>query len=155
MNPQSDPLAALRPLHAPEPVSWWPPAPGWWLLALLALGLLILALGWSIRRYRRNAYRRQALRELQQLLGRGDCQAATLSQLNALLKRVALARGERHAAAGLCGEDWLEFLDRGIGRPAFSQGPGRALVEQAYCPGGRGDGAALAALCREWIGRAR
>ena len=28
-----DPLAGLRPLHRPLPVSWWPPAPGWWLLA--------------------------------------------------------------------------------------------------------------------------
>jgi hypothetical protein len=33
MNP--DPLAQLRDIHLPEPVSWWPPAPGWWGLALV------------------------------------------------------------------------------------------------------------------------
>ena len=32
-----NPLDQLEPLIAPAPISWWPPAPGWWLLALLAL----------------------------------------------------------------------------------------------------------------------
>ena len=36
MNPAAatpDPLAGLRGYHLPEAVSWWPPGPGWWLLA--------------------------------------------------------------------------------------------------------------------------
>ena len=60
MNPQ-DPLAALHPLREPVAIGWWPPAPGWWLLAGLVLAAL-LALAWyALRRYRANAYRRQAL----------------------------------------------------------------------------------------------
>ncbi|MDP7406676.1 MAG: DUF4381 domain-containing protein, partial [SAR324 cluster bacterium] len=27
-----DPLAALRDVHLPPAVSWWPPAPGWWII---------------------------------------------------------------------------------------------------------------------------
>ena len=66
MNPQ-DPLAALHPLREPELVSWWPPAPGWWVLgALLLLGLAILT-WFALRRYQRNAYRRQALARLEAL----------------------------------------------------------------------------------------
>ena len=46
--PLSDPLAELRGYHPPDPVSWWPPAPGWWLLALLILGLLTWVTVWAV-----------------------------------------------------------------------------------------------------------
>ena len=92
MNPQ-DPLAALHPLRTPEPVPWWPPAPGWWLLA----GLLLAALAWAAwcgwRRYRSNRYRRTARQAVQVILARhaehGDS-ARTLGELNTVLKAVAL-----------------------------------------------------------------
>ena len=34
----------LRDLHLPEPVGWWPPAPGWWILLLLVTTLLAYGL---------------------------------------------------------------------------------------------------------------
>ena len=67
MNPQ-DPLAALHPLREPLPIGWWPPAPGWWLLAGLALAALLLLAWHALRRYRANAYRRQALFRLTELV---------------------------------------------------------------------------------------
>jgi len=49
----------LRDIHLPEPVGWWPPAPGWW--ALLALALAgAAAWGWLAWR-RRTRVRRAAL----------------------------------------------------------------------------------------------
>jgi len=66
MNPQ-DPLANLNPLRQPELISWWPLAPGWWLLlAIVLLGLSALVY-FLIRRHRDNAYRRRALQQLQRL----------------------------------------------------------------------------------------
>ena len=35
----ADPLALLRGYHMPDPIDWWPPAPGWWLLLILTIGL--------------------------------------------------------------------------------------------------------------------
>ena len=59
MNP--DLLSQLRDIHSAAPVSWWPPAPGWWVLGLL----LLVLLAWLGRRvvahYRVHQRRRQML----------------------------------------------------------------------------------------------
>ncbi|HAU18090.1 MAG TPA: DUF4381 domain-containing protein, partial [Marinobacter adhaerens] len=44
MNPQ-DPLSQLRDIHLPETGGLWPPAPGWWVLAILLIAVLA-ALVW-------------------------------------------------------------------------------------------------------------
>lgn len=52
MNPQ-DPLSQLRDIHLPATGGFWPPAPGWWLLALILL-LSLAGLCWLLhRRHRR------------------------------------------------------------------------------------------------------
>ena len=113
MNGQ-DPLAALHPLREPALVGWWPPAPGWWLLALIMLigtmwcGFLI----W--RQRRRNAYRRIARRQLaaiqEQFQRDGDtnhCVAA----VNALLKSVAVTAYPRRQVASISGKEWLALIN--------------------------------------------
>ena len=64
---QSDPLAQLRDIQLPADISWWPLAPGWWVLVILAA----LTIGWLIlsltKRYRSRLYRRQALAQLQRI----------------------------------------------------------------------------------------
>lgn len=112
MNPQ-DPLAALHPLREPELISWWPPAPGWWILGALLL-LVLAALAWfALRRYRRNAYRRQALARLDALQSEyrsaGDL-GSYAAGINALLKSVALVAYPRRTVAPSNGDAWLEFL---------------------------------------------
>ena len=44
MNPDADPLAELRDVILPPDPSFWPPAIGWWLLAVLAVVLAVSAL---------------------------------------------------------------------------------------------------------------
>ncbi|WP_295392650.1 DUF4381 domain-containing protein [uncultured Thiodictyon sp.] len=155
--PIADPLAGLRDWHLPGPVSWWPPAPGWWLIAGLALGALVLAVVLWRRRRRRGAAVRTALGELHALrtqLGAGLNPQGFAAKVSVLLRRLALTRFPRERVAGLSGADWLAFLDATGGGEGFSQGPGRVLAESPYrnpAAPTSGDPAALADLAERWI----
>ena len=153
-----DPLAGLRGYHLPDPVSWWPPAPGWWALALVLLIALGLLARWGIRRYQRDAARRAALAELAALEAAysKDRDSATLARgLSRLLRRLALHHFPRAQVAGLTGEDWLAFLDAQWDRQGFQQGPGRFLLEAPYRPAPELPAEALIALSRAWIQQLR
>ncbi|GAB6041658.1 DUF4381 domain-containing protein [Endothiovibrio diazotrophicus] len=144
-------LEGLRDIHLPPPVSWWPPAPGWWLLVGLTFALL-LALGWW---WRATRLRRAALRELKRLRARyADEPSRFAAELSILLRRCALARFPREAAAGCVGEAWLQFLDRSGGGDAFTRGAGRSLVTAPYRPQELVEVAALAAVAERWVKRA-
>jgi hypothetical protein len=149
--PASDPLAALRPLHAPAAVAWWPPAPGWWLLA--AVVLLLPALVWWYRR--RWWLRRAALAELQQLAQTVTDDGQLAAAVNQLLRRVALACFPHRQVAALSGEAWLGFLDAHLDGAGFSSGPGRALLTAPYQAAPHLDREALLALARHWVRRQR
>ncbi len=145
-------LAALdlRDIHEPGLPSLWPPAPGWWLVALLLLGLLwwLGRLGW--RWWLQQRLRQRVLRELAALPATKDC-AALIVGVSALLKRVALRRFARSRVADLTGSAWLNFLDETGGAGQFSNGPGRVLEQGPYAPTPECDAQALRALTRAWL----
>ncbi|MCP5144261.1 MAG: DUF4381 domain-containing protein [Gammaproteobacteria bacterium] len=149
----NDPLAELRPYHLPEAVGWWPPAPGWWLLAFLLLAL-VAVVGYL---YYRKQVALRPLRYAMQELERIAAAQANLApdrlcaELSALLKRGALARFPQAEVAGLSGERWLAFLDANGGTSQFRNGPGRALIEMRYAGIGQVDRAELIALTRQWL----
>ncbi len=160
--PQVDP-ASLKHLHdivsAPH-VSWWPLAPGWYLLAAtLFLALLWLVSFWRCYR-RRNAYRRAALAQLDHLelqLHDLEQRQATLRELPELVKRTALAAWPRAEVAGLSGELWLVWLDNSWQRQRFTEGPGRLLPQLSYAAAEHlsalpeAEVAELVAMIRAWI----
>ena len=143
-------LRSLREIHIPETVPLWPPAPGWWLLALLIIGALF---GGIVLFHRRWALRRAALKELRRLARehRADEDGLQLVKgVSALLRRVALARAPRDEVAGLVGPQWLEWLDRN-GGDGFRRGAGRVLETAPYAPDPEIDTDALLTLARRWI----
>ena len=136
MNPQ-DPLATLHALRTPALIGWWPPAPGWWLLLLTGLVVVATLIYLMHRRYRRNRYRRRALRQLQTLhtdyLAKLDA-GHYLGQINALLKSVALLAYPRPVVAAQHGANWRTFLNSSL--PPDEQLP-PAFDDAAYqktCP---------------------
>lgn len=99
-------LSPLKDIHlAPEPATW-PLAFGWWLLALVALFVVMaicvfFALYWT-------SVRRATWREFKQLSHLSD--KAYLPAVNRLLKRVAIYKDSKTAA--LYGQKWFAFLNK-------------------------------------------
>jgi len=48
------------------------------------------------------------------------------------MRRAAITADERRRVAGLTGEEWLAWLDRGLSGRPFSEGPGRCLADAPY-----------------------
>jgi hypothetical protein len=142
----------LRGLHAPPDPAPWPPAPGWWLLTVLAAALLGYAGLRSWRAWRRARRRRRILAELASL-SEGCRGGSLIAEVSALLKRVALSRFPHAEVAPLTGSDWLVFLDRTGGEGGFEHGAGRVLADGPYAPAPDCDASALLALARAWLER--
>lgn len=132
MNTQDIPI---RDLHLPGEPGFWPLAPGWWALLVIAVVLVATLLVAAIRRMRRNRARKFALRQLRQARVEYDTHgnpvllATTVSDI---LRRTMLAYAPRHEVAGLSGDDWAAWLDRGLPEPLFSTGAGAALLSLPY-----------------------
>jgi hypothetical protein len=125
----------LRDLHLPDPVGWWPLAPGWWFILLLVAGGLAYLAWLGLKKWRHNAPRRFALRQLAryeaEYLQHRD--PVTLGQqLSELLRRSMLAYAPRANVAGLTGDAWLQWLDSGMALPYFHTEGGKSLLEIPY-----------------------
>jgi len=149
----NSPLADLRDIHLPEPVSWWPPAPGWWLLLGL-LFVLVLCVFIFLRLRNRSRIKRAALAEFAaiRLLNQQDADGLqTVKELSALLRRVCISYGPREQTAALVGDRWLQYLDRLGNCSDFNDGPGRLLIEAPYRPATDIDPTPLLDLCQHWL----
>lgn len=142
-------LDRLQDIVALPPVPWWPPAPGWFVLGALGLIALGLAGVVQLRRYRANAYRREALRALDGLEARQHWQ-----ELPALLKRVALSAYPRTEVAGLSGDAWIAWLNAHGGGATLPPEVAQRLTQAAYNPSSDTDPDGwrqAAASVRKWI----
>lgn len=146
----------LRDIHLPGQIPFWPPAPGWWILAALVLGSVIG--GWLL--YRRHAeMKRSATRlariELQQIISRYESDRDALDllrQLSVLLRRLSISLFPRTEVASLTGQAWLEFLDRQSRLEQFSTGTGRLLAEAPYRREvSSAEAEQVLGFCRQWI----
>ena len=138
-------LNLLEPVPEPPPISLWPETTGWiWLGVALVAGLAFAIRLW-IGRWRANAYRRAALQEL-------AAAGNDASAIAEILRRTALSAYPRTDVAGLCGEDWLAFLDRTYGGTEFSNGHGQVIATLPYRATTDGE-VDLAPLVIQWVRR--
>lgn len=103
MKEASTSLDAMHDIVVPDPVSWWPLATGWYVMLALIVSGLIYFLYRSLRLWQFNAYRREALKELET----AD-QPANISEL---LRRTALAVAPRSTIASQQESSWPRWLE--------------------------------------------
>ena len=152
----------LRDIHLPGAIGWWPPAPGWWLVAALVLaGLAVYAVHYYRGRHKRAALR--ALARVRVSLEQGAEPVACLQYVSTILRRFAMTsvappRANDASAPvdvpGLIGERWLEYLDGRWQRTEFTAGLGRQLLAAPYTrPNSIERTAALelTGLCTAWL----
>ncbi|MBA6342089.1 DUF4381 domain-containing protein [Colwellia sp. MB02u-10] len=97
-----DPLAQLSDIHLPANVHGYPIAPGWWLLAVIVLAIII----YGLLKLRQAMIKRQAQKmALKQL-----STATDISAMVALLKWAALQYFPRSQVAHLTGHAFKSFL---------------------------------------------
>ena len=131
-------LAQLRDIHAPQTLSWWPLAPGWFVMAILGL-IFFIGFIYLYKKHQQKVHRRQTTLQHLQRLRHLDEEHYPLvyQELSTLLRRIALLTHARAQVAHLTGEEWLKFLDTQCHTQVFSQDIGRLLLSAPYFPGNK------------------
>jgi len=138
MNPlaQNSELA-LRDIHLPNSLLWWPLAPGWWMLLVI---VILIALG--IFMYKNTYYKRYVKKNINLELARfyHDFQenkdgSEFIKKLSVLLKRVSLYQYKTTDTAKLYGVDWLIFLDSKLPEKLKQQAPFKLGVGKIFLNG--------------------
>ena len=154
---QPDPLSQLRDIHLPDPIGWWPLAPGWYLLTLFFV-LGVIALVYFIRHYYlKGRIKRKALRLLtdyQQEYQSDMNSQVSSAHLSYLLKQVALAYFPRKTVASLQGPAWILFLNESAKGLNFEEVQAE-LLEMPYQPAKDCDLGLLFDMTRSWIRQRR
>ena len=153
-----NPLVNLKDIHLPPPVSLWPPAPGWWILALLLISTLFIGGVWLYRKYKKRKPRTEALKilkDLEILYRNSQDEVVSLRNLSNLIRRTALTFYDIDAVASLQGSSWLEFLDKTGKTKEFSQGAGKVLGYEVFQQKVNPDMNALFPLVKKWISSSR
>ena len=147
-------LNALADIHLPDQISWWPPAPGWWLVLFVTLLVVFLAYKFIKKKLHQAKYKKQARQELQTISRFWKKQQnliATSSRLSILIRRIALAdisvdnskqnnnlpannvvNNNRREIAALNDQQWLLYLDQQPGLAQCSKLYDEILLQLPY-----------------------
>lgn len=145
-----DLMALMHELVMPEPVSWLPETPGWWVAFGWLSVIAVIGATEVVRRRRRNRYRREATMLLKAIeLQLHSEPAAVAAQIAALLKRTALVAYPRPTVAHLYGAEWARFLRETVSDDPEVAAAAERLASAAYRPDA--DGMSLVKPAQRWI----
>ncbi len=143
----------LRDIHLPEAVSWWPPAPGWWLL-IVALVVLVLGFIFLWRWIKHKPLRKLAAIEFNNIVanfGQQRDSRQLLGQLSTLLRRVLMNYLGRNSSAAVTGDDWIKQLNMLADKNCFNAEQEALLSRGQFQQELDFDSHALLNSCERWI----
>jgi len=99
---------SLARLIEPDPIAYSFNTPGWYFLFVLLTLFLLLFAAFQYWKYKKNAYRRAAQKQIEMLLQQNH--KNFVYEVNFLLKKMAIRHFGRKKVASLYGEEWINFL---------------------------------------------
>jgi len=157
MNAPVNPIDNLRDIHLPADPGIWPPAIGWWIVAILSVIFFLRVLLGIFRWYRKA----QQLKEFRDQIKAVSVEPLTTSvekqsavaSLSHLVKRLCIDLLGRQAVASTHGQSLLKLLDQLSASKMYTSGPGELLAKGAYQPNSSGDVVALKNVILETLTR--
>ena len=150
----------LRDIHLPDPISWWPIAPGWWLV-IVSLFLIIAVIFILRKIYLGKQLKRDIISELEnikQQFHKTQNKSQLAKSLSILLRRASITYYPENNIAGLTGNNWLNYLDitnsNASSDRVFQSDTGEVLLSAPYLPDNSiqdYDAQALIQLCESWL----
>jgi hypothetical protein len=122
----------IRDIHLPEAISWFPPAIGWWFIAIFVPIMTYFLIALIQRLFQKTAIKdaKKLLKQLQ--TNDALTPLAKVCELSVLLRRVAVSRDSESNVGGLTGRAWLDYLDSSLKDAPFKNGSGRCLADAPY-----------------------
>lgn len=155
MNPETaELLAQLRDIHGAQNPAWWPPAPGWWIVAAILLFLVVMGLHRLLQILRLRQRRKQWLQALQQLADNFETNQDAqefVADINRHMKAVALQSFPRSDCAALQGQAWVAFVAALL--PDASAESMELLASGPYQPQVAVNKQELLAVAEAWVNR--
>ncbi|AUR52506.1 DUF4381 domain-containing protein [Aquella oligotrophica] len=131
MDTNTNPLAELKDVHLPAPVSIFPLATGWYIVIVLIFILVAVLIWWQLRRHKKKQQQQEIFSLLKQIKANAvtTSDEKTIEECSILLKRVAVAKFPEQKPQLLFGKNWLQFLDKTGKTSEFTTGCGHYLGE--------------------------
>ncbi len=117
-DPKAALLAQMEDVITPDGIGAWPPAPGWWLLVILAILSVFAATRFALKKIRAQRYRKVALVTLDAIVAEKD-NVSGPEKIMQVLKRTFFTAypSSREHVAGIYGEQWLTLLQKTSKKP--------------------------------------